>query len=42
MKETKCERGKPGREKRRARELIIYEAHELFTRRVEKLTTTHA
>ena len=32
MKETKCERGKPEREKKKkAHELIIYQARELFT-----------
>ena len=42
MKETKSERGKPGREKRkRTQAFIIYKAHELFTIRFERLTTTH-
>ena len=39
MKEPKYERGKPGAEKRKRTRLIIYQAHEPFTIRVEKLTT---
>ena len=38
MKETKCERGKPEREKRKkAHQLIINQAQEIFTIHVEKL-----
>ena len=36
MKETKCEREKRGRDKRKkTHKLIIYQAHELFTIHVE-------
>ena len=42
MKETKFERGKPGREKKKKEhECNIYQAHKLLTIRLQKLTTTH-
>ena len=37
MKETKSERGKPGREKEKAHKLIIFQAHVFFTIRVVKI-----
>ena len=38
MKETKSKTGKPGREKRkRTQAFIIYQAHELFSIRFEKI-----
>ena len=37
MKETKSERGKPGREKEKAHKLIIFRAHVFFTIRVVKI-----
>ena len=40
MKEPKYERGKPGAEKRKRTRLIIYQAHEPFTIRVEKINNS--
>ena len=42
MKEKKCVNEENlEEEKEKAHELMIYQAHELFKIRVEKLTTTH-